>query len=381
MTMHESQIYLALDAFDVATTQVPARHDPAHVLVLLYYLDTSVFCDAVARYVDFIIEMDHWAGQFLDELERDGLAGNTIVVFWSDHGRGMPRAKRWPNEAGLREPLIVRWPGRIAFGTVMSDSVHTMDLVSTMLAAAGLTVPLHLHGTLLFDFFGILVDQPNEYMYGVRDRMDEVEDIFCTVRDARYCYICHYYLDRFAMQHTQYPDHLAIWAELRYFYFEEAKQFAIGRTPNLLTAFQRSLVAVFCLMEELYDILTDPHETMNLVVFLAYAGRLDRMRGALADWQQRYGDLGLLPEGEIFERWRFGGCAPVIATPSITAILAGLIAFCPIFGSSIAWTVDLFCELRDCILFEEVVGILVDDGRRWYFYIGVVVIDVEEIWF
>ena len=67
-----------------------------------YYPDTETFRTAWARYADLITEMDHWVGEILDQLEEDGLTGSTIVVFWSDHGRGMPRAKRWLNEPGLR---------------------------------------------------------------------------------------------------------------------------------------------------------------------------------------------------------------------------------------------------------------------------------------
>ena len=38
---------------------------------------------------------------------------DTIVFIWSDHGEGLPRAKRWPYDAGIRVPCIVRWPGEL----------------------------------------------------------------------------------------------------------------------------------------------------------------------------------------------------------------------------------------------------------------------------
>lgn len=59
--------------------------------------NTPVFRRAWARYSDLITEMDHWAGGLLEQLDEDGLAESTMVVFWGDHGPGMPRAKRWPN--------------------------------------------------------------------------------------------------------------------------------------------------------------------------------------------------------------------------------------------------------------------------------------------
>ena len=58
--------------------------------------------------------------------EDDGLAENTLVVFWSDHGASFPRAKRWANEAGVRVPLIARWPGRIPAGTARPEVVQML---------------------------------------------------------------------------------------------------------------------------------------------------------------------------------------------------------------------------------------------------------------
>lgn len=388
MATHESRIYLEPEAFAAATAHVDDgdRHNSAQAPVPPYYPDTEVFRTAIARYADLVTEMDHWVGGLLAQLEEDGLAEDTIVVFWSDHGRGMPRAKRWPNEAGLREPLIVRWPGRIARGTVVTDLVHTMDLAPTMLAAAGLPVPSHMHGVPLFDADGALAETPNQYVYGARDRMDEAEDTSRTVRDARYRYIRHYHPDRSGMPHIQYPDRLATWSELRRLHSEEAKQLARGLLPGHLTPLQRSLVAASRPSEELYDVVADPHETSNLAADPQHRAVVARMRQALQQWQERYGDLGLRPEAQILEGWRPAGHARATATPAAVVTPEGIAAQCPTAGSSIAWTTDPPGELREPTALEAAAGIPVDDGRRWRLYTnpvttGPLPAEADAVWF
>lgn len=383
LTTHESKIYLDDEGFAKATEHVAPedRHHPDAAPLPPYYPDTPVFRQAWARYSDLITEMDHWVGGILSQLEDDGLAENTIVVFWSDHGRGMPRAKRWATEAGLREPLIIRWPGRIARGTVRSDLVHTMDLAPTMLQACGLPVPKHMHGVPLLDAAGHLAERPNEYVYGGRDRMDTAEDTSRTVRDERYRYIRHFHPDRPALLHTDYPDRLATWAQLRRLASDEADQLGRGEPRSLLTELQRTLVAGSKPVEELYDVVADPHETRNLANDPAHAAVLERLRAALQDWQDRYGDLGLMDENELIESWRPGGERQSTVAPSVTRTADGFVAECATPGSSIAWTVDAPGSVRERTPLEKVTGLPEDDGRRWRLYTGPVSTEADTVWF
>jgi uncharacterized sulfatase len=245
MVTHESQIYVGDEQYQKNTAMLTPeqRHDPALAPLPPYYPDTPVFRQAWARYSNNVTAMDHWAGDLLRQLADDGLTEQTLVVFWSDHGRGFPRAKRWPYEAGLHEPLLVRWPGKIAAGTVRTELVSLMDLGPTMLAAAGLPVPEPMHGQPLFDAHGNFNPTSREYVFGHRDRMDETEDTMRTVRDARFRYIRNYHPDRPYAQHIDYAERLPTWRELRRLRFEEAAQRGKGEVPNLLTPAQRRFLA------------------------------------------------------------------------------------------------------------------------------------------
>ena len=118
-----------------------------------YYPDTPAIREELARIYDNIADMDGQVGELLKQLEDDGLAENTIVFYWSDHGDGVPRAKRSLYDSGLRVPLMIRWPkglgSTLTPGSVNSDLVSFVDLAPTVLALAGVEIPVHLQGRVL----------------------------------------------------------------------------------------------------------------------------------------------------------------------------------------------------------------------------------------
>lgn len=376
---HESQIYVDDERFAKNTGRLtPAeRHNPAHAPVPPNYPDTPVFREAVARYHDLITAMDYWAGDILQQLQEDGLADNTLVVFWSDHGRGFPREKRWPYEAGLHVPLLVRWPDKIAPNTVRQELVSMMDLAATMLTVAGLPVPDYMHAQPIFDAQGEPSARPREYIFSHRDRMGETEDTVRTVRDTRFRYLRNYHPDRPYMQHQEYADRTtSTWQELRQLRFKEAGQLNQGLIPSLLTPAQRQFMATTKPEEELYDLLEDPHELNNLADDPAYAGDLQRLRHELARWQQTYPDLGLIPETELLQRWRPDGTFKKTEQPEIKIETGLVTATCATEGASIAWTAvppkpEPESTAPDSLPPPpNVVGNPDIDGRSWQLYTG-----------
>lgn len=103
-------------------------------------------------YAAMVESLDTGVGRVLDTLESLGLADNTVVVFTSDNG-GLATAEGWPTsnlplrtgkgwayEGGVREPLIVAWPGHVPAGAVSDAIVTSPDFFPTLLDLAGLPV-------------------------------------------------------------------------------------------------------------------------------------------------------------------------------------------------------------------------------------------------
>ena len=129
------------------------KHDPQSLTTLPpYYPDTPETRADWSRYYDVVTAMDRRVGEIIEQLKEDGLYEDTIVIYWSDHGVGLPRAKRWLYDSGMRVPLIVRVPEKyqkFARGEAASTTnrlVSLMDLGPTMLNLAGVEVPDHMQG-------------------------------------------------------------------------------------------------------------------------------------------------------------------------------------------------------------------------------------------
>ena len=101
--------------------------------------------------------MDQAVGKVLDALDESGLADNTVVIFMSDNGglstsEGHPTSnlplragKGWLYEGGIREPMLIKWPGMTAPGSVSETPVTSTDFYPTMLAMAGLPLKTDQH--------------------------------------------------------------------------------------------------------------------------------------------------------------------------------------------------------------------------------------------
>ena len=295
-TTHESRI-ASDQRYQQATESLPQRlfHDPAKLTTLPpYYPDTPVTRKDWARNYDLISAMDRQAGELLKQLKQDGLLDNTIVIFWSDHGIGLPRGKRWLYDSGMHVPMIVRIPealrvkGQGKPGTVNDELVSLIDLAPTLLNLAGIEIPEVMQGRA---FLGENLSPPRNYVYGARDRMDERYDIIRAVRDQRYKYLRNYEPFKAYYQYMNTPEKGASMRELR-------RVHALGKLPPAAERFMADHKPV----EELYDLTTDPHEVRNLANSPKHRSILKRMREAHLEWVLETRDLGLLPEPEIVRR-------------------------------------------------------------------------------
>ncbi len=280
----------------------PLRTDPDTVTLPPYLPDTRKCRESLARQYDNIEDNDQRFGELLAQLEEDGLAENTIVFHWSDHGEGLPRAKRWPYDEGIRVPMIVRWPGEIQGGTVLDRLVSTLDLGPTILSLAGLDLPLHLHGE---PFLGPRETQ-RDYVFASRDRYDLSYDMVRAARDNKFKYIRNFHPEKPRLVWVPYRNRHPVMEELYRLQLEGALEWP----QTILFETSRS-------PEELYDIENDPFELTNLASHPEHQETLARMRDACEEWRTGVGDLGEIPESEMVRSMYPDGQKPKTASPLI----------------------------------------------------------------
>ncbi len=289
-TTHESRVRAKPEAFQKLTARLkPEQRQDVQALQLPpYYPDTPRTRNDWKQYYELITAMDLQVGDVLRELEEDGLADETVVFYYSDHGVGLPRAKRWLYDSGMQVPMIVRWPGQIEPGTTSDRLVSFVDLAPTVLSLAGVEIPSHLQGRA---FLGKQEASPRDYIYGARDRMDERYDLIRAVRDKRYKYIRNYEAFKPYAQRISYAEQGPTMQELRRLHAEGG-----------LNAVQELFFRENKTAEELYDLEADPHELNNLSESSQHRKVLERLRAAHLEWAERTIDTGLLPEPILIER-------------------------------------------------------------------------------
>jgi len=315
--------------------------DPADMVLPPYFPDTPKVREAMARMYTHIEQSDRELGQILQQLEDDGLADNTYVFHWSDHGP-LPRGKRWPYDSGIHVPLLARGPG-IGAGRVKEDLVSTIDLGPTMLSLAGIDIPTHLQGRA---FLGPRTAAPREYVYAARDRYDEAYDMIRAVRDKRWKYIRNL--------RPELPYLLWIPYRNKHPIVQEMWRLHLAGELNE----PQSLMFQSRPPEELYDTDADPCEINNLARSPGHAADLTRLRAALDAWLLEVGDWGEVPESEMVRQWYPDGRQPQTAAPLAIPICAdnpgiepaiGAVSFrsplliqlhCATQGASVAYTFE-----------------------------------------
>jgi arylsulfatase A-like enzyme len=285
------------DSWPAARRDNPRLADPSKAKLPPYYPDHPIARDDWANYLDAITALDRKVGVVLKKLEEDGLADDTVVVFFGDHGRCMVRGKQWCYDSGLGIPLIIRWPKnfppppRFKPGSVDGRLIAAIDLAATTLAIAGVRKPPKMQGQV---FLGPDADPARQYVFGARDRCDETVFRIRTVRDRRYRYIRNFMPERPFLQINRYKEASYPMIPLM------RKLHAEGK----LNATQAVLLAPSRPAEELYDLEHDPYEIHNLVQSPEHQAVLRRLRDVLDEWIDESRDQGRTPEPpEIVQAW------------------------------------------------------------------------------
>lgn len=261
----------------------PPPYDPNHPLVRKDW----------AGYLDSICGMDARVGRILNQLVEDGLADDTVVIFFADNGRLALRGLDWCYDSGDRVPLIIRWPknfptpAKFEAGSVNNQLVSLIDVTATTLDIAGVKKPANMQGKVLL---GANAEAPREFVINARDRTDDAMNRIRSLRTHRYRYTRNFMPEMAFMALHRYKYSRLPIVRLMYELHENGE----------LTPAQQLLMAPRLPDEELYDITKDPFEITNLAASTApeHQNALKNLRRKLDAWIEATGDQGRQPESQ-----------------------------------------------------------------------------------
>jgi N-sulfoglucosamine sulfohydrolase len=293
MTSHESSLFSDKIAANRKNGMIPknTRLDPGALRLPPYLPDLPEIRTDMAVYHDNITAMDREVGRILDQLERDGLADDTIVFYYSDHGGVLPRGKRYLEDSGTRVPLLIRIPEKwrklspFEPGKAVDELVSFVDFAPTLLSLAGIDVlPPSMQGRA---FLGPLRRESpaGDVVYLSADRFDEIPGMRRGITDGRWKYIRCFTPQWPGAPYSTYQFGQAGWKSWRKAWESgaiDAKFRALWEAPQSA--------------ERLYDLTADPHEARDLSKDPAHAERLLAMRSRLRGEMIRLRDTALVPE-------------------------------------------------------------------------------------
>jgi len=282
-----------------------SRTAPDAVEMPPFYRDTPEMRRHFSRVANSLSLLDVNVGHILDRLKADGLADNTIVFCFADHGEGIPRAKTSSFGIGSHVPLIMYFPPALRHlspwptggGAVHCDELVSTseDVAPTLLSLAGIKPPAHMTGRALL---GAHRAPPRPHVWSARDRNGESPDLTRSATDGRFFYTRVFMPQLPAVKYLEYCDISDIQRAIR-------ADYRAGR----LDALQASLVAPRQPVEHLYDLKNDPWETRNLAADPAHKDTLQKLRDALQAQLLATRDIHFMPEYEIMKRSAAGATA------------------------------------------------------------------------
>lgn len=268
------------------------KTDPAKVRVPAFLPDTPLSRKLIARTYDNITFTKKEMGKRIDELEETGVADRTIIIVTTDHGDGgLPRAKEYLYDSGLRVPFIMFVPPALQVeglpepGGKIDRLCNFADFAPTILSLAGVSVPGYMQGYVMV---GKNADPEPEWVYATRDRGNTRYDTMRALHSKQYLYIRHLrpYLPHYVR--IRGFEHNPVMQEIRALHGE-------GKLSPEVAQFVQPIRPA----EELFDSVKDPDNVHNLADDPQYAEVLKMVREKMRSEIARIGDTGFIPEGML----------------------------------------------------------------------------------
>lgn len=315
---HESQIW--------ERAKKPLVVDPNKIILPPYYPEDPIIRRDMAILYSNINEMDKQVQKLIDEVKAAGMLDNTIIIFYSDNGGPMPRGKRALYESGTLVPFMIRFPDGFRKGEVENRLCSFVDIPATILSLTGIKPPKYMQGQA---FLGKYNAKPREYVYGARDRFDEVIDKMGYVRDAKFRYIRNYMPEIANYLPNAYRLQMPMMRRM----IDLLNKDSLNDVQKLWFKAPRT-------NEEFYDVDNDPHEINNLINNPVYKNDIDRLRKAYNTWDAKYNALWKKSEKECREIFFPDGKQQVAQKPEVKLTKKGVTLLSPTKGVSFAYQIN-----------------------------------------
>lgn len=268
------------------------RVNPDSVFIPPYVPDLPEMRDDFAWHHESVMLIDEWLGLILDDLEEKGLADNTIIFFYSDHGGPMPQGKEFPYQVGYNPAFVISVPEKYKElspfkpGTRTEQLVDFTDLAPTVLNLAGLEIPSNMDGKA---FLGKHVAKGKKYQHSFRTNAHTHYDPSRIVFDGRYRYIRNYT--------PHHPHGIWMWYNSKMPSLRAWTRYWLdGKTKGIENRFFEEKAT-----EMLFDLQTDPWEINNLAQLPDYHEKLLELREENNRHIREIKDLGFFP---FFQRYK-----------------------------------------------------------------------------
>ncbi len=254
-------------------THKPEEADPP------FYLANGMGTrEDLSKYFDEITRFDHFIGLVCDELKKQGVYDNTVLIIMADNGRPFPHSKTRINDRGLRTPFIIHWPGGIGIKPAECKALlSAIDIAPTILSISGDQAPDHVQG---YSFVRLLKKPARKFRNYVfaEHNWHDYEAHERMVRSKDFLYILN--------SRPLFPQSGPADAIGSPSYIELDSLNRLG----LLTSEQADIFTAPRASEEFYDCRKDPDQFNNLAGNSEYSKKKDLMAAILKEWMDETGD-------------------------------------------------------------------------------------------
>ena len=237
-----------------------------------------------ANYYNCMNRLDESVGMLLDVLEKSGKEENTLIIYLGDHGAQFSRGKCSNYEGALKVPFMIKWPGVVSENRKTDELISTIDLLPTLLNAAGMDIPENLPGLSLEAFYQDI--NPSKWRENIYADGAGSAAKFCyprrSIRNNRYKLIHNLIQDRDNPHFLSYANHINV-------------HFSGGTEIEEIEASPENIREAYSVWKnppefELYDLENDPNEFKNLSNNPDFSEILKDLQTQLVDWQKSTND-------------------------------------------------------------------------------------------